>query len=64
MIMIIEQVVFAQPRIRPGEWDAKTSLGFCDTNRSPNLGQTTRPSDSQQKKENQPNSGLNRLDWP
>ena len=35
----------AQPRIRPEEWDAKTSQGFWNTNRSPNLGQTTRPSD-------------------
>ena len=43
-------MVHAQPRIRPGEWDAQTSLGFWDTNGSPNLGQTTRPSENQQKK--------------
>ena len=40
----------AQSSIRPGKWKAQTSLGFCDTNGSPNLGQTTRPSDSQQQK--------------
>ena len=41
-------MVYAQPRIRLGEWDAQTSLGFWDTNGSPNLGQMTRPSDNQQ----------------
>ena len=40
----------AQTGIRPGEWDAQSSLGFWETNRSSNLGQTIRPSDSQQKK--------------
>ena len=34
-----EQIVYVQ-----------SSLGFLDTNGSPNLTQTTRPSDSQQKK--------------
>ena len=34
------------------------SLGLTNTNISSNLGQTSRPSDSQQKQENQPNSGL------
>ena len=34
----------------PGKWNAQTSLGFWDQNRSPNLSQKTRPSDSQQKK--------------
>ena len=29
--------MYAQPKIRPGEWDAQTSLGFRDTNRSSNL---------------------------
>ena len=43
-------MVYAQIRIHPGKWDAQTSLGFWDTNRSPNLGQTTRPSNKQQKK--------------
>ena len=42
-----KQVVYAQPRIRPGEWDAQTFLGFWDTNRSLNLGQTTRLNDNQ-----------------
>ena len=45
-----KQIVFAQPRICSGKWDAQTSLGFWDTNRSLNLGQTTWPGDNQQKK--------------
>ena len=45
-----EQIVYAQPRICPGEWEAPTPLGFWDTNGSPNLGQTTRPYDNQQQK--------------
>ena len=45
-----KQVGYAQSGIRPGKWDAETSLGFLDTNRSSNLGQTTRPSVSQEKK--------------
>ena len=43
-------MVYAQPRIRSGELDAQTSLGFWDTNEWPNLGQMTRPSDTQQQK--------------
>ena len=39
-------MVHAQARICLGEWDAQSSLGFLDTN-----GQTTRPRDSQQKRE-------------
>ena len=49
MIWPVEQVVYARPRICPGEWDAQTSQGIWDTNRS-KLGQTIRLSDSQQKK--------------
>ena len=45
-----EQVVYAQPRVCPGEWDAQTSPGFWDTNGSPNLKKTTIPIDNQQKK--------------
>ena len=30
---------------KPEEWDAQTSLIFWVTNKSPNLGQTTRPTD-------------------
>ena len=41
-ISSFEQVVYEQSRIRPGEWDAQSSQGFGDTNRSPKLGQTTR----------------------
>ena len=45
-------MVYAQTRIRPTQWDAQSSLGFWDTNGSSNLGQTTKPWDSQlQKKE-------------
>ena len=49
-----EQVVYARPRIRLGEWDAENPLGFWDTSRSPDLSQMTRPSDNQLKKENLP----------
>ena len=49
-ILPYEQVVYTGTRIQSGEWDAQSFLGFWDTNRSPNLGQTTRPSDSQKKK--------------
>ena len=45
-----EQMEYAQPRICPGEWNAQTPLQFWDTNGLSNLSQTTRPSDSQQKK--------------
>ena len=64
IIIIIIIIIYAQPRIHPGELAAQSSLGFWDTNRPPNLGQTTRPSKSHKKKkekkitEKQPNSGL------
>ena len=45
-------MVYAKPRIRPGKWDAQTSVGFWNTNVSPNLGQTTRTNNSRQKNEN------------
>ena len=45
-----EQVIYAQPRICPGEWDAQSSVGFWDTNGTPNLYHMTRLCDSQQKK--------------
>ena len=44
------QMVCTQTSIRPGEWDAQTSLRFWDTNESYNLGQTSRLNDSQQLK--------------
>ena len=50
LIWSYKQIVFAQPWIHPGKWDAQNSLGFSDTNGSSSLGQTTRPSDCQQKK--------------
>ena len=43
-------MVYAQPSICPGEWDAQTPLGFWDTNGSPNLGQTTRPYNNERQK--------------
>ena len=45
-----KQMVYAQPSICPGEWDAQTPLGFWDLNRSPNLDPTTRPYNNHQKK--------------
>ena len=42
-------MIYAQLRIRPGKGDAQTSLGFRNTNGSPNFGRTTRPSYNQQK---------------
>ena len=45
-----EQMVYTQPRIRPVKWDAQNSLGFWDTNGSPNLGQITRPRYNHKKK--------------
>ena len=44
-----EQMVYIQSRIRPRKWDTQSSLGFCVTNWSFHLGQTTKPRDSQQK---------------
>ena len=41
-------MLHAQPRICPGERNTQTLLGILDTNGSPNLGQTTRPSNNQQ----------------
>ena len=43
-------MVYAQPRILPGKWNAQTSLGFWDNNGLLNHGQTTTPSGCQQKK--------------
>ena len=44
------QMVYAQIINRSGEWEAESSLGFWDINRSPNPGQKTKPIDSKQKK--------------
>ena len=64
-------MIYAQPLIRPGKWDAQTSLAIWDTNGSHNLGLTTKPRDSQKKKkkkgkkrENLSNSKLKRLCRP
>ena len=48
-------MVYPQPRIRLGEWDSQTSLGFWDANGLPNLGQKTEPSDSEKKKKSHEN---------
>ena len=47
-----EQIVCAQPRVCPGEWDTPIPLGFWDTNGSLNLSQMTKPSNNNQEKEN------------
>ena len=47
-------MVYEQPRICIRKWYTKNSLGFWDKNRSPSLGQTTRPTDSQQQKKREP----------
>ena len=44
-----EQMVYAQPRTHPEEWDAQTPSGFWDTNGSPNNSKTTRRSNNQQR---------------
>ena len=57
-------MVYAQPGICLRKWDAQNSLGFWDTNRLSNLGQTTKLRDSQQKKkDNLPNCRLCCSDW-
>ena len=39
------QMGYAQTRIHPGEWETQNSLGFWDTNWSPNPSWKTRTSD-------------------
>ena len=46
------------------ENDTQTPLGFWHTNGSPNLGQTTKPYNNQQKKENLQNYGICYTSWP
>ena len=48
-------MVYAQRRICPVEWDAPISLGFWNTNLSPNHGQTFRLSNKQKKKKKKEN---------
>ena len=45
-----EQMVYAQPRICPGEWNTQTPQGFWHANGSPYLGQTNRPYNNPQKR--------------
>ena len=49
-ISLYNQIVHAQISIRPRKWDPSNCLGFCDTKRSPNANQKTKPSDDGQKK--------------
>ena len=56
-------MVYAQPRICPGGWEAQISLGFWETNVWSNLAQTTRPSDSH-KKEKKKNLLCRELCYP
>ena len=43
-------MIYAQPRICPGKWDAQTPLRFWDTNGSRNLGKMTRPYNNNKKR--------------
>ena len=52
-----EQMVYAQPRMCPGEWDTQSPQEFWDRNGSPNFGQTIGPCNNQQEKENLQNCG-------
>ena len=45
-----EQMLFAQPRINPGKWDAR-SLRFWDINGSLNPSQTTKPNSNSQQEQ-------------
>ena len=50
IILTIQTSRICTTQIRPEEWNYQTSLGFWDIHRSPNVDQTTRPCNSQQKK--------------
>ena len=43
-------MIYAQPRICLGKWDAQTPLGFWHTNESSNIGQMTRHNNDNEKK--------------
>ena len=51
-------MVYAQPRSRPGGGDTQSSLGFLDTNGSPNLASPQDLVTINKKKENLSNIGL------
>ena len=53
-----KKMVYAQPRICPGEWHTKIPLISWDINGSPNLGQTSSPNNKLQKRENLLDCGL------
>ena len=46
-------MVYAQPRICPREWDAKTPMRFRDKNGSSNFSQTTRSYNKEQQQQQQ-----------
>ena len=50
-IWLYEQMVYAQPRKRPGKWDTQSLLGCLNRNGSFNVDQTSKPSDSQKQKQ-------------
>ena len=59
-----KQTVYAQLRIFSEEWNTETPLGLLLINGTPNLGQTTRLYNNQQKRENLLNYGLCYPGWP
>ena len=63
-IIMHEEMVSAQLRIRSRKRDPETSLGLSDTTESPNLGQTTRPSDSQQIKKKKKSGQIMNIAFP
>ena len=63
-IWLYEQMVYAQSNTCPEEWDTQTPMGFWHINGSPNLSQTTRPYNNQQKRENSQNCILCCPGWP
>ena len=50
LIWLYKQMVYAQPKTCPGEWDVQTPMAFWDKNGSSNHGQTTRPYNNDKKK--------------
>ena len=51
-------MIYVPPRICPGEWDTQNSLRFWDTNGLPDLGKTTKPSNSEKKPPKKPTKNL------
>ena len=57
-------MLYAQPSMCPGKYDAQYSWDFEIKNELSNLGQTTRFRDNQKKKENLSNTVFCRSGWP